>query len=358
MDDQLKPLRAAIDALDVQLVELLHRRAQLAQDVGRLKQATDAPIYRPEREAEVLRRVAAAGQGPLAAGAVQSIFREIISACRALERPLTVAYLGPAGTFSELAMLRQFGSRVQGAPCASVDDVFRVTEAGRTEFSIVPVENSSEGAVNRTLDLLLATPLRILAEVSVPVRHHLLTRSGALEGVTRVMAHPQALGQCVGWLNQHAPSLERLAAASNAEAARLAATDPTLAAIAGERAAAHFELQAVAENIQDEPLNRTRFLVLGRQETTPSGRDKTSLILSVPNRSGAVFHLLAPLARHGVSMTRFESRPARSGAWEYYFYVDIEGHVRDAAVAEALVALQALCSYYKVLGSYPAEEPA
>jgi chorismate mutase/prephenate dehydratase len=253
-------------------------------------------------------------------------------------------------------MLRQFGSRVDGSPCASVDDVFRTTEAGRTEFAIVPVENSSEGAVNRTLDLLLASPLRILAEVSIPVRHHLLSRAGTLDGVTRVMAHPQALAQCVGWLNQNAPALERLPAASNAEAARLAAADPTLAAIAGERAAARFELAAVAENIQDEPLNRTRFLVLGRQDTRPSGRDKTSLILSVPNRSGAVFDLLAPLARHGVSMTRFESRPARSGNWEYYFYVDIEGHASDAAVADALVALQALCSYYKVLGSYPAEE--
>ena len=298
MEGELKALRDAIDAVDAQLVELLHRRAALAQDVGKLKHAADAPVYRPEREAEVLRRVAAAGRGPLAPTVVQSIFREVISACRALERPLAVAYLGPAGTFSELAMLRQFGSRVQGEPCPSVEEVFRATESGRTEFSVVAVENSTEGAVNRPLDLLLATPLRILAEVSVPVRHHLLTRSGKLDGVRRVMAHPQALAQCIGWLNRHAPALERLPAASNAEAARLAGGDPTIAAIAGERAAGHFDLQSVAENIQDEPLNRTRFLVLGRQDTSPSGRD---------------FRLAVELLRHRVQPREIEATLAALG---------------------------------------------
>ncbi|HUN92871.1 MAG TPA: prephenate dehydratase [Burkholderiaceae bacterium] len=359
MDEQLKALRTAIDAIDAQVVDLLQRRARLAQDVGGVKHAADAPVYRPEREAEVLRRVAdAAAGGPLPAASLKQIFREIISACRALERPLAVAFLGPVGTFTELAMRRHFGSGVAGEPCASVDEVFRSTEAGRATFGVVPVENSTEGAVNRTLDLLLASPLRILAEISIPVRHHLLTRSGTLAGVTRIMAHPQALAQCANWLNQHAAGLERVPASSNAEAARLAAGEPGIAAIAGEQAAAHYDLAVAAESIQDDPFNRTRFLVLGRQATRPSGRDKTSLILAVPNRAGAVYHLLQPLAQHGVSMTRFESRPARSGSWEYYFYVDVEGHEEEPRVADALRALQALCSFYRSLGSYPAEDPA
>lgn len=355
MDEQLKPLRDAIDAVDRQLVTLLNERARLAQQVGRVKQSANAPVYRPEREAEVLRKIVSFNRGPLTDAALTGVYREIISACRALERPLHVAYLGPAGTFSELAMIRQFGSGVHGEPCVSIDEVFRSAEAGSADFAIVPVENSTEGAVSRSLDLLLITPLKILAEVSVPVRHHLLTLSATLEGVQRIVSHPQTFGQCSGWLNLHLPTLERISVASNAEAARLAASDPTTAAIAGENAATLYGLQIAASHIQDDPQNRTRFVVLGRQETQPTGRDKTSLILSVPNRAGAVYHMLTPLAQHGVSMTRFESRPAKLGAWEYYFYVDIEGHERDPRVAAALAALREVCAYYKSLGSYPME---
>jgi chorismate mutase/prephenate dehydratase len=355
MDEQLKPLRESIDAVDRELVRLLNQRAHLAQQVGQLKQSNNAPVYRPEREAEVLRKVAALNAGPLADGAICGVYREIISACRALERPLHVAYLGPAGTFSELAMLKQFGTGVAGEPCASIDEVFRLAEAGTVDFAVVPVENSTEGAVSRSLDLLLQTRLRILAEVSVPVRHHLLTQSGSFEGITRVCAHAQALGQCVEWLNQHLPGIERMAVSSNAEAARLASLDATVAAIAGENAATLYGLLQAASHIQDDPQNRTRFVVLGRQDTQPSGRDKTSLILSVHNRPGAVCHMLTPLAQHGVSMTRFESRPAKMGAWEYYFYVDLEGHERDDKTAPALAALRSVCAFYKSLGSYPME---
>jgi chorismate mutase/prephenate dehydratase len=358
LDDRLQPLRDAIDALDAKLVALLNERARLASEVGRIKHEVGAPVFRPEREAEVLRKVAALGHGPLAEPGLSSIFREVMSACRALERPLTVAYLGPAGTFSELAMQRQFGDSVKGLPCTTLDEVFRATEAGSADFGIVPLENSSEGAVSRTLDLLLATPLKQLAEVSVPVHHNLLTLSGTMQGVTRICAHSQALAQCAGWLNQHWPNVEREAVASNAEAARLAAENAAVAAIAGERAAQRYGLHAVAAHIQDDPNNRTRFAVLGSQATQPSappGRDKTSLILSVPNKAGAVYHMLAPLAQHGVSMTRFESRPARVGNWEYYFYVDIEGHAEEPVVATALRELQQLCAFYKCLGSYPAE---
>jgi chorismate mutase/prephenate dehydratase len=353
IDERLKALRAAIDEVDRRLVALLNERAKLAQEVGGLKAAEEAPVYRPEREAEVLRRAAAANPGPLSRPALLAIFREVISACRALERALRVAYLGPAGTFSEQALLKQFGEAVEAVSCPSIDEVFRAAEAGSADFAIVPVENSTEGSITRTLDLLLATPLSIVAEVSLPVHHHLLSASGSMQGVRRIVAHAQSLAQCVNWLNQHHPALERQPVASNAEAARLASLEPTVAAIAGEAAARRYGLAAVANHIQDDPANRTRFVVLGGQQTQPTGRDKTSLILAVPNRAGAVHHMLAPLAHHGVSMTRFESRPAKTGAWEYYFYVDLEGHERDAAVAAALEQLRGQCAFYKSLGSYP-----
>jgi chorismate mutase/prephenate dehydratase len=362
MDDsvekRLAPLREAIDRLDAELVRLLNERARVAAEVGRVKGEVDAPVLRTEREAEVVRKVAAASQGPLAATALANVFREIMSACRALERPLTVAFLGPAGTFSETAMHRQFGTSVNGLACATLDEVFRATEAGSAEVGIVPLENSTEGAVSRTLDLLLATPLKLMAELTLTVDHNLLTRSGTMESVQLICAHSQALAQCAGWLAQHYPAIERRAVSSNAEGARLASEDATIAAIAGDRAAVRYQLSSVATHIQDDPNNRTRFAVLGRQVTRPSqppGRDKTSLILSVPNKAGAVFQMLEPLARHGVSMSRFESRPARVGTWEYYFYVDVEGHQADPKVATALAELQQACAFYKCLGSYPAE---
>jgi chorismate mutase/prephenate dehydratase len=355
IDRQLQPLREAIDRVDAQLVELMNERARLAAEVGRLKGAVDAPVLRTEREAEVVRKVTRASAGPLPPTALANVFREVMSACRAIERPTTVAFLGPPGTFSEMAMHRQFGTSVTGLPCATLDEVFRATEAGSADVGIVPLENSTEGAVNRTLDLLLATPLKLLAELSLTVDHNLLTRSGSMDGVATLCAHAQALAQCAGWLAQHYPALERRPVSSNAEGARLAAEDPTIAAIAGERAAHRYQLFTVAAHIQDDPNNRTRFAVLGRQATQPSERDKTSLILSVPNKAGAVFHMLEPLAKHGVSMTRFESRPARVGTWEYYFYVDVEGHQADAKVATALSELAQACAFYKCLGSYPAE---
>jgi chorismate mutase/prephenate dehydratase len=353
MDEPLRALRSAIDEIDRRIVALLNERARLAQEVGRVKDATDLPVYRPEREAEVLRNVAAASTGPLPEAALAAVFREVMSACRALERRIRVSFLGPAGTFSELAVLKQFGSSVEAVPCLSIDEVFRTVEAGGADFAIAPVENSTEGSITRTLDLLLATPLAIVAEVSLPVVLHLLTSSGGMQGVTRIAAHAQALAQCVNWLNQHYPTIERQPVASNGEAARLASADPAMAAIAGEAAASRYGLVPVASHIQDDPANRTRFVALGRQRSQPSGRDKTSLILAVAHRAGAVHHMLAPLARHGVSMTRFESRPAKTGTWEYYFYVDVEGHEADPKVAVALEQLRGECAFYKSLGSYP-----
>ena len=352
-DDKIKPLRDQIDTLDAQLLALLNERARLAQQVGHVKAETNAPVFRPEREAQVLTRIADTNPGPLLSSDLQSIFREVMSACRALENRVTVAFLGPVGTYSEQAVWRQFGQAVDALPCISIDEVFRSVEAGTADFGVVPVENSTEGTVNRTLDLLLQTTLSISGEVALPVHHSLMTRSGDMAQVTRICAHSQALAQCQSWLNQHYPNIERHAVASNGEAARVASQEGGVAAIASEMAANCYGLAIAHAHIQDDPHNRTRFFVVGRLAPAVSGKDQTSLVLSVPNKPGAVYELLAPLAKHDVSMTRFESRPARTGRWDYYFYVDIEGNANDTKVAQALADLQVQAAFFKVLGSYP-----
>lgn len=353
MEDRLQQIRHDINDLDRQLVDMLNERARLVDEVGQIKRQTGAPIFQPEREAEVIRRVTEASRAPMPPQALAAIYREIMAAARLIQKPMSVAYLGPQGTFSELATQQKFGHATPAVPFASIDEVFRAAESGQTDFAVVPVENSSEGAVSRSLDLLLATNLNIVAEVSVPVRLNLLTQTGTLEGVTKVLGHSQVLGQCVAWLNQNLPKLERVAVASNGEAARLASTAANIAAIAGEQAGDRYGLVPVFTNIQDDPNNRTRFVVLGKGDSRPSGADKTSLIMSVANRAGAVYEMLTPLARHGVSMTRFESRPARNGAWEYHFYVDVEGHLSDKPVAAAIQELKESCAFFRCLGSYP-----
>jgi chorismate mutase/prephenate dehydratase len=352
-DNKLAPLRQQIDAIDAQILDLLNQRARVAEAVGHLKAETNAPIFRPEREAQVLRNVAEKNPGPLDSVDIQLIFREVMSACRALERRVVVAFLGPVGTFSEQAVYKQFGHAIEAMPCVSIDEVFRATEAGTADFGVVPIENSSEGAINRTLDLLLQTSLAISGEVAIPVQHSLMSKTGNMDGVTRICAHSQALAQCQAWLNQHFPHIERQAVASNAEAARMAGMDASIAAIASEIAGQQYTLGIVSAHIQDDPHNRTRFAVVGRLRTTPSGKDQTSLVLAVPNKAGALYDLLAPLSKHKVSMTRFESRPARTGNWEYYFYVDVEGHVMQPQVAAAMAELHASAAFFKVLGSYP-----
>jgi chorismate mutase/prephenate dehydratase len=352
-DHQLNLLREKIDRLDAQILALLNSRAELAQQVGHLKAVTNAPVFRPEREAQVLFNVARKNKGPLSSLDAQLIFREIMSACRALERRVTVAYLGPAGTFSEQAVFQQFGHAVVLLPCVSIDEVFRTTEAGIADFGVVPVENSSEGAVNRTLDLLLHTSLSISGELSIPIQHSLMAACGDYSKITKICAHSQALAQCQTWLNHHYPTIERVAVASNAEAARLASLDSSIAAIAGENAGNHYELQVIHAHIQDDPHNRTRFAIIGNSNCAPSGRDQTSVVLAVPNKAGAVYSLIAPFMQFGVSMTRFESRPARTGTWEYYFYIDVEGHQHDESVARSLSELKKSAAFFKILGSYP-----
>ncbi len=357
LQTRLAPLRERIDALDRQILELVNQRAQVAIEVGAVKHELDesGPVLKPEREASLIRKLQELNAGPCQAESIEAIWKEIISACRGLERRLVVAYLGPQGSFSEQAALEQYGHSIDSLLCNSFDEVFRAVEAGQADIGMVPVENSTEGAVNRTLDLLLNSPLKVIGERSLAIHHCLLTQSGTLDGVKRVMAHPQALAQCQGWLSRNYPELERDAASSNAEAARTASQDPTVAAIAGSMAAEAWGLGIVQAGIQDDPHNRTRFLAVGTLVNGPSGNDKTSLILAVPNRAGAVYEMLAPLAENGVSMTRLESRPARTGQWEYYFYLDVLGHRDEAPVARALAALKERAAFFKELGSYPAQ---
>jgi len=357
MAHSLSDLRVEIDAIDRELLKLLNRRAALANEVGEIKRTEGSPVYRPEREAQVINGLEQANTGPLKNSNVATIWREIMSACRALEAPHRVAYLGPSGTFSEQASVQFFGASINHVPCVSLDEVFQAATAGTADFGVVPVENNSEGVVTRSLDLLLQSPLHIVGEISLLVRHHLLRLEASTEGIQVVLAHPQALAQCQNWLNKHLPDAERRAVASNAEGARLASTSAAWAAIAGERAGSTFGLHVAAHAIQDDPFNRTRFAVICLPQVLEapqaSGRDCVSLVVSVPNRPGAVHDILVPLKLHGVSMTRFESRPARSGQWEYYFYIDIEGHPSQPQVAAALSDLRGLCAFYKVLGTYP-----
>jgi chorismate mutase/prephenate dehydratase len=360
MTKTLPELRQQIDAVDAQMLELLNRRAALANEVGHVKRAEGSPVFRPEREAAVIRGLQERNAGPIRSASLAPIWREIMSACRALEAPQRVAFLGPAGTFSEQATFQFFGTSIERVPCSSIDEVFRAAASGSAEFGVVPVENSTEGVVSRSLDLFLNTPLQVVGETSLLVRHNLLRQTDSLVGIEAIYAHPQALAQCQGWLNAHLPGVERRTASSNAEGARLATTNPAWAGIAGDRAASEFGLHIAAHAIQDDAFNRTRFAVvcLPHQMQTPAatGRDCVSLIVSVPNRPGALHDLLVPLKEHGVSMTRFESRPARSGQWEYYFYLDIQGHASQPHVAQALQDLQGLCAFYKVLGTYPVGE--
>lgn len=360
MTPTLADLRIQIDALDQELLVLLNRRAHVAEQVGEIKKLEGTPFLRPDRVAKVIGQIQQANKGPLKDEHVAAVWREIMSACLALEAPIRVAYLGPAGTFSEQAALQFFGSSIEHIPCISIDEVFRATASGSAGYGVVPVENSTEGVVSRSLDLFLNSPLHIVGETSLMVKHNLLRLIDSMVGIEAVYAHPQALAQCQGWLTTHLPNAERHAASSNAEGARLASTNPAWAGIASERAGTQFGLHTPAHGIQDDAFNRTRFAVVCLPQVLPaptaSGHDCTSLVVSVSNRPGAVHDLLVPLKAHGVSMTRFESRPARSGQWEYYFYIDLQGHPSQAHVQAALAELQKLCAFYKVLGTYPASQ--
>nr|VFJ68649.1 MAG: chorismate mutase / prephenate dehydratase [Candidatus Kentron sp. FW] len=361
-EQKLKELRDRIDELDNELLVLLNKRGCIALDIAACKgdhvNTDDGDYYyHPAREAEILQRLLATNQGPLSPREVVRLFKEIMSACRALQKNLSIAFLGPQGTFTEAAALRHFGQSVKTTPLDTIDGVFREVESGNCDYGVVPVENSSEGIVNHTLDMFIRSPLMICSEVMLRIHHHLLALPGENSDTTRiekVYSHQQSLAQCRQWLDRNLPAADRIAVTSNAEGARRASLEPGAAAIAGDIAARTYGLQSVSTNIEDEPDNTTRFLVISADKPVPcSGKDKTSLLLSVKDRPGALFELIEPFARRAISMTRIESRPARSGLWEYVFFVDIEGHVTDPRIADALREIQQNAMLFKVLGSYP-----
>lgn len=358
MDEEQKLLniRNRIDELDLKIQTLLNERATAAQDVARIKLAEnpDAVFYRPEREAQVLRQVKERNKGPLDDESVARLFREIMSACLALEKPLNIAYLGPEGTFTQAAALKHFGHSIQMQSMSAISDVFCEVESGGSDYGVVPVENSTEGVISHTLDMFKKSPLSICGEVSLRINQNLMTKAESLDDIKIIYSHQQSLAQCRGWLDRHLRhDIERVAVSSNAEAAKMAANDVNAAAIAGENAAGLYDLDILHRNIEDDPGNTTRFLIIGKQNVPPSGKDKTSFMMASKNEAGGLHALLSPLAAHGISMTRIESRPSRQGIWEYVFFIDILGHQQDEDIQKAFEELSDKANLFKVLGSYP-----
>jgi len=355
MTNKLDSIRQKIDVLDKKLQDLINERARLAQEVAQVKQAQgdDAVYYRPEREAAVLREVLARNEGPLSGEDMARLFREIMSACLALEQTLQVAFLGPEGTFTQAAALKHFGHSVRTVSMTAIDEVFREVESAAVNYGVVPVENSTEGVVNHTLDMFMQSSLVICGEVDLRVHHHLLGHSQERSSLKRIYSHQQSLAQCREWLDVRLPGVERVAVSSNAEAARRAAGEEQVAAIASNIAADIYGLEILEANIEDNPDNTTRFLIIGRESVASSGDDKTSLLVSMPNKPGALHQMLEPFAENAISMSRIESRPSRLANWEYVFFIDINGHVDDKKVTQCLDALREKTSMLKVLGSYP-----
>lgn len=354
-EKKLSKIREKIDTLDQQIQHLINERARCAQDVAAVKQAAGKEVvfYRPEREASILREIQQRNLGPLSNEEMARLFREIISACLALEEVLKVAYLGPEGTFTQAAALKHFGHSVDTVSFSNINEVFREVESGASHYGIVPVENSTEGVINHTLDMFIYSRLKICGEVELRIHHHLLTKETPLEDIEKVYSHQQSLGQCREWLDASMPQVERVAVSSNAEAAKMAANESGSAAIASDSAAEIYGLEIISANIEDEKDNTTRFLIIGNQLAGASGFDKTSLLLSTDNKVGSLHHLLACLLGNGIGMTRIESRPSRRGMWDYVFFIDIEGHQSEPAVKKALDQLQKETTLFKILGSYP-----
>ena len=356
----LPQIRARIDELDEQIQDLIRQRAECALEVAESKraeaeksggEATD--FYRPEREAEVLRMVQERNNGPLGDETVAHLFRELMSACLALQEPMKIAYLGPEGTFTQAAALKHFGQSINTVSHGAIDEVFRDVEAGNAHYGVVPVENSTEGVVSHTLDMFMQSSLQISGEVEMRIHHNLLSNADSLSGITKIYSHQQSLAQCREWLDANAPNAERVAVSSNADAAKRAASENGCAAIASDTAAAIYDLNILAANIEDEPDNTTRFLIIGRNSVERSGNDKTTLLVSIVNKHAALHELLTPFASNDVSLTRIESRPSRQGMWDYVFFIDIDGHRDDLTIANALQALTDKAAMLKVLGSYP-----
>ncbi|MDH5379028.1 MAG: prephenate dehydratase [Gammaproteobacteria bacterium] len=352
--EKLSVIRDKIDKIDVQLQELISERAQCAMEVAEIKVAAgDTNFYKPEREAQILRAIKERNTGPLNGNDMARLFREIISACLALEQPMKIAFLGPEGTYTQSAAFKHFGHAVTGAPLAAIDEVFREVEAGSADYGVVPIENSTEGMVNQTLDMFARSPLTICGEVELRIHHQLLSKNKAIKDISKVFSHQQTFAQCREWLGLNLAGVEHFVVSSNSEAARLAAETKNSAAIAGEVAAEIYGLNILEKNIEDEPDNTTRFLVVGKQNPLPSGSDKTSLIIYGNNKPGSLYSILEPLSKNGVSMSRIESRPSRKGTWDYIFFIDLDGHHQDDKVAKALQEMKDNAISIKLLGSYP-----
>ena len=354
--DSLEVVRARIDAIDREIARLLNERAAGATQVARIKAAEntdESPVfYRPEREAQILKRVMAENTGPLPDRDLWRLFREIISCCLSLEQPLTVAYLGPPGTYTEAAAVKHFGHFALTRAQNSIDEVFHEVESRAAHCGVVPVENSTEGMVNHTLDCFMASRLRICGEVKLPINHAFMSLEKP-DAVTTVYSHEQSLAQCRRWLDRHYPNIARTPMVSNAEAARVAARTEGAAAIAGEMAAERYGLRVIANNIEDETDNETRFLVIGDQTVGPSGKDKTSLLVSTRNESGALYRILEPFRRHGVNLSRIETRPSRVSNWSYIFFIDFDGHEETEGIATMLDEVRSVATEVRSLGSYP-----
>jgi chorismate mutase/prephenate dehydratase len=346
--------RSRINEFDNQILHLLNQRAEAALQIGDLKRRRDLPFYVPEREAEIVARLTARNPGPLPAETVTAIWREILSGCRALERPVAVAYLGPPATFTHQAAITRFGSSATLTPARSIGEVFDEVEHGRADLGVVPVENSTEGAVNITLDRLVDSDAAVCGEVYLDIAQHLLARAAALGEIKRVVSHPQALAQCRAWLAEHLPGIPTEDMASTAAAAELAAGDSTVAAIASHLAADLYGVPVLRARIEDLPDNSTRFLVIGRQASGPTARDKTSIVFAMRDEPGVLFKILEPCARLGINLSKIESRPAKRKPWKHVSFVDLEGHRDSPAVAEALAEMAKQSLFLKVLGSYPA----
>ncbi len=345
--------RKEIDSIDEQVVDLLNRRARAAQQIGHAKQHTRSHYFTPEREVNVFKKLLEGNDGPLDATAIRAIYREVISACRALEKPLTVAFLGPEGTFTHLASIAKFGTSCQFVPTETIAEVFLAIERSEADYGIVPVENSWAGVVPETLDTFMNSNLRVVSEIYQNITHNLLTTAPDLASITRLYSHFQPLAQCKQWLTKHLPNVERIETSSTAKAAERAAADPGSAAIATSIAAERNDLPIVCEHIEDNPGNRTRFLVLGYNEPEPTGKDKTSLMFSVHNRAGELVHALNAFEKYDVNLSMIESRPTKTEAWSYVFYIDVQGHNKDLAVTKALNLLAEQSLFVRILGSYP-----
>lgn len=350
MSNDISDLRQQIDAIDDTLLDLLNQRAEIARRVGEAKK--QGVVYRPEREAQVHRRLHGRNNGPLSNGTVSSLFTEIISSCRAQEELLNIACLGPAGTFSEEAVVKKFGSQVCIVYCNTIDEVFKSVGSDIAAYGVVPLENSTEGAISRTLDLLFESSLSLSGEVGLPVRHNLLSNEKP-ENIERIYSHSQSLSQCQKWISNNFPSAQLIPVASNATAAKMVVTEERCAAIASQIAGKHYGLSVVHSSIEDKPDNTTRFGVISKAVVGASGMDKTSIVLAGQHKPGAILNMLEPFAKNGISMTRLESRPSGVGLWEYMFFIDLEGHQEDKVVKAALAEVQMKSGFFKILGSYP-----